>query len=223
MRRLTIALAAALVVPAMAPPADESKGAYQSDPKGWTDLLARAGKELDNWTRGPIPPTGRLNPQNQWSIEEATGYLVCEGDKGHEWLRYDDEVGDFVFHVEFRYTPVTTEKKNYNSGVYARNSKDARVWHQAQIGGGSGGYLFGESMKGERLVGFNLSKEASKRVKPAGEWNALEITCKGRDMTLWVNGGVTCSWHDCEVPRGYVGLEAEGYRIEFRNVLLKPL
>ena len=221
--RLPIALALALVVPAAAPPDDESKGAYESDPKGWTDLLARAGKELDNWTRGPIPPTGRLNPQSQWSIEQVTGYLVCEGDKGHEWLRYDDEAGDFVFHLEFRYTPVTTGKTNYNSGVYARNSKDATVWHQAQIGGGSGGYLFGQSMKDGKLVGFNLSKEAKKRVKPAGDWNALEITCKGRDMTLWVNGGVTCVWHDSEVPRGYVGLEAEGYRIEFRNVLLKPL
>ena len=42
-------------------------------------------------------------------------------------------------------------------------------------------------------------------------------------MTLWVNGAVTNQWHDCEVPKGYVGLEAEGYRIEFRNVKVKPL
>ncbi len=118
---------------------------------------------------------------------------------------------------------MTAGKKAYNSGIYARNSKDAKVWHQAQIGGGSGGYLFGETMKDGELVRINLSKEAEKRVKPAGEWNVLEVTCKGKDMTLWVNGGVTCAWHDCEVPRGYVGLEAEGYRIEFRNVLVKEL
>ena len=42
-------------------------------------------------------------------------------------------------------------------------------------------------------------------------------------MTLWVNGAVTTQWHDCQVPRGYVGLEAEGYRIEFRTVKVKPL
>ena len=30
-------------------------------------------------------------------------------------------------------------------------------------------------------------------------------------------------WQECEVPRGYVGLEAEGWRIEFRNVKLKTL
>lgn len=222
MRRILLAFLALIPV-AASPAADPSKGAYESDPKGWTDLIARGGKELDNWTRGPIPPTGRLNPGNQWSVQETTNYLICEGDKGHEWLRYDKEVGDFVLHVEFRYTPVTTGRKGYNSGVYARNSKDASVWHQAQIGGGSGGFLFGESPKDGKLTRFDLSKEAADRVKPAGEWNALEITCKGMDMTLWVNGGVTCAWHDCEVPRGYVGLEAEGYRIEFRNVKVKAM
>ena len=66
------------------------------------------------------------------------------------------------------------------------------------------------------------SRPAS-RVKPAGEWNTFEITCRGKDMTLWVNGAVTNQWHDCEVKRGYVGLEAEGWRIEFRNVKVKPL
>ena len=42
-------------------------------------------------------------------------------------------------------------------------------------------------------------------------------------MTLWVNGAETSAWHDCEVPKGHVGLEAEGFRIEFRNVKVKPL
>jgi hypothetical protein len=27
----------------------------------------------------------------------------------------------------------------------------------------------------------------AQRVKPAGEWNTFEITCKGKDVTLWVN------------------------------------
>lgn len=56
-----------------------------------------------------------------------------------------------------------------------------------------------------------------------GEWNTFEIACKGKDVTLRVNGAITNPWEDCQVPRGYVGLEAEGYRIEFRNVTFKPL
>jgi hypothetical protein len=42
-------------------------------------------------------------------------------------------------------------------------------------------------------------------------------------MTLWVNGAVTNQWHECLVSKGYVGVEAEGYRIEFRNVKVKSL
>jgi len=45
-------------------------------------------------------------------------------------------------HAEFRYTRVEG-KAGYNSGVYVRNNKDGSLWHQAQIGDATGGYLFG--------------------------------------------------------------------------------
>lgn len=40
---------------------------------------------------------------------------------------------------------------------------------------------------------------------------------------LWVNGAAVSEFTDSEVARGYFGLEAEGYRVEFRNVRLKRL
>jgi hypothetical protein len=199
----------------------ETPGALERDPGGWTDLLAAAGPKLEGWVRGPIPPTGKLNPRSQWSLDPATGHLVCEGNGGHEWLRWDKPLANGIFHVEWRFTPVAG-KKGYNSGIYARNSADARIWHQAQIGDGSGGYLFGETEVDGKLEPVNLSYQQKRtRVKPAGEWNTFEIACKGKDVTLWVNGFVTNRWDDCRVPRGYVGVEAEGYRIEFRNVKYK--
>jgi hypothetical protein len=192
-------------------------------PDNWTDLLAHAGPELKGWTRGPIPPTGTLNERSQWSLDPATGHLVCEGNGGHEWLRWDQELGDFIYHVEWRFTPVEG-KTGYNSGIYARNSANARVWHQAQTGGGSGGFLFGETLVDGVLKRVALSNQVKgKPVRPAGEWNTFEIRCQGKDMILSVNGDETSAWHDCQVPRGYVGLEAEGWRIEFRNVKVKPL
>jgi hypothetical protein len=42
-------------------------------------------------------------------------------------------------------------------------------------------------------------------------------------MSVWVNGGVTTEKADITVLKGYAGLEAEGYRIEFRNIKLKEL
>ncbi len=219
---LPICLLAMVAGPAIADEG-ETPSALERDPSGWTDLLSQAGPKLEGWTRGPIPPTGRLNPSSQWSLDAATGHLVCEGDGGHEWLRWDKELGDGIFHVEWRFTPVPG-KKGYNSGIYARNSADAKIWHQAQTGSASGGYLFGDTEVDGKLKRINLSKQQKEsRVKPAGEWNTFEITCKGKDVTLWVNGAVVNRWHDCQVPRGYVGLEAEGYRIEFRNVKVKPM
>ena len=222
--RLSIALTAVLFVSA-APP-DTSPSALERAPDGWKDLIAAAGPNLNGWSRLPIPPgstpkgTGK---GSQWSIDAQSGSLVCRGDGGHEWLRWDDEVGDAVFHVEWRFIPVAG-KKGYNSGIYIRNSADAKIWHQAQTGDASGGFLFGDSPADGKLVRFNLSKQVNdQRVKPAGEWNTFELTSKGNQISLWVNGAVTCNFDACKVPKGHVGLEAEGWKIEFRNVKLKSL
>lgn len=216
---LTLALASLATQPAGTP------SALDRDPSGWVDLLAEAGPMLHGWTRATLKPTDKLAEDSQWSLDPATGVLTCRGDLGHEWLRYDKEQGNFIYHVEWKYLPLSTGKKGYNSGIYVRNSMDAKVWHQAQVGGGPDAFLFGETSTaiGE-LKRFNLSKEqADKRVRPAGEWNTFEVTCQGKDVSLWVNGEVVNDWHGCDAPRGFVGLEAEGYQIEFRNVKLKPL
>jgi hypothetical protein len=137
-------------------------------------------------------------------------------------LLYDKEIGDAVFHLEFCYTKIE-RKKDYNSGAYIRNSRDGGFWHQAQFGDGKDGYLFGQTaVNGYGKKNFNLARLITKsRVKPAGEWNTLEITARGRVLTLWVNGAVTCEFTDCGLEKGYLGLEGEGYRIEFRNLKLK--
>jgi hypothetical protein len=198
-------------------------GALERDPEGWTDLLAGAGPNLEGRTRGTIPQGGKLSARSQWSLDATTGYLVCQSDGGHEWLRWDQELGDCIFHVEWRFTPIPG-RKGYDSGIYARNAADARIWHQAQTGDGSGGFLFADTLVKGEIRRINLSKQQPAwRVKRAGHWNDFEITCRGREMTLRVNGGITSHWRDCNVPRGYVGLEAEGFRIEFRNVKVKSL
>ncbi|HEX8203861.1 MAG TPA: family 16 glycoside hydrolase, partial [Isosphaeraceae bacterium] len=146
-RILTAVLALGLTptrVPAEAPRA-ETPSALDRDPEGWVDLLAGAGPELKGWTRGPMPAGGTLRAASQWSIDPATHLLVCQGDGGHEWLRWDGELDDFIYHVEWRFTPVEG-KTGYNSGIYARNSADGRVWHQAQTGDATGGFLFGDTL-----------------------------------------------------------------------------
>jgi hypothetical protein len=213
-----------VLAPALSRADEPSPSALKQSPAGWTDLLAKAGPNLEGWTRVPLATKGKLDPlsaPSQWSIDSASGFLVCSGKGGHEFLRWDQEMGDLVFHVEWRFTPIAGGK-GYNSGIYVRNSDDGKVWHQAQTGDGRG-FLFADTLVGGEIQRVNLAKQVTdSRVKPAGEWNTYEVTCKGKDISLWVNGAVISTWHDCAVPKGYVGLEAEGYRIEFRNVKVKP-
>jgi hypothetical protein len=60
-------------------------------------------------------------------------------------------------------------------------------------------------------------------IKPPGEWNTYEIRCQGPKITLWVNGQASSQFAVPEVLKGYLGLEAEGFRIEFRNLKYKVL
>ncbi|MBE3131911.1 MAG: DUF1080 domain-containing protein, partial [Acidobacteria bacterium] len=108
-----------------------------SDPKGWVDLLA--DKTLQNWTRVPQGAVGKLpaglaTDPSPWKLDPSGDVLVCEGDKaGHEMFRFAEEQGDFVLHVEWRFTKLEGDPP-YNSGVYARTNADGAIWFQAQTG-----------------------------------------------------------------------------------------
>ena len=178
------------------------------------------------WTRLPIPPGAPLDAKSQWSISPSDGDIVCDGakEKGHEWLRYDRELRNFVLHVEWRFRPIPGETK-YNSGVFVRNTADGAVWYQAQIGPPSNGGYFFQGVdsgpdKGKRMN--YKSQMKANTVKDPGEWNTYEIRAQSKKVTLSVNGAETSSF-ECDRPSGYLGLEAEHYRIEFRNLKLQEL
>jgi hypothetical protein len=204
----------------------QTQSALEADAKGWQNLLA--DKTMKDWIRGPLGAVGNLragsmDEPSPWKLDPATGILLCEGDhSGHEWLRYATEMADCVYHVEWRLTKVEGEPA-YNSGVFIRSSADGKILHQAQ-GTLAGGFLFGSTMVNGAVQRFNLRQNMTEnRVKPAGEWNVYELRAAGKQVSLWNNGAVVSEFNDCEVPRGYVGLEAEGYRVEYRNVQVKPI
>jgi hypothetical protein len=181
-------------------------------------------ESLKGWTRIPIPPVDGLKPQLQWRVDAAAHTLICTGDGGHEWLRYDQPVGDFVLSVDWKFTPRTGgEQPRYNSGIGVRLSRYGELWVQAQTGL-SGGYLFGANFTGGAVKSFNLSKEmTANRVKPAGEWNHYEIRAEGDRISLSVNGEIVSDLTGVGLRTGYIGLEAEGYEITFKNLRLQSL
>ncbi len=198
-----------------------TKSALKTDPNGWVDIMPRA--DLAGWSRVPVPPKGTLG-RAQWHVDTDRNVLICDGDGGHDMLLLKETLGDAIFHFEFCYTRIEG-KTGYNSGAYVRNSSDGAIWHQAQFGDGKDGFLFGVTPRTEgKPKFFSLRKEVEDgRVKPAGEWNTMEVTARGKTLTLSVNGAVTCQFDNCGMPEGHVGFEGEGYRVEFRNLKVKKL
>jgi hypothetical protein len=152
--------------------------------------------------------------------------LLCDGVGVKEMLLHDKEFGDGVFHVEWRFRKVEG-KKDYNSGVYVRTAGDGKVWHQVQVAYLDKppflGDLFTDKVangKTERVV---IRGDGPKRARPPGEWNTFEVTAKGSTVSVWVNGATTCTWDACPLAKGHVGLQAEFFFIEFRNLKFRPL
>jgi hypothetical protein len=217
---IALALPVACLSRASAGDVKETKSALETDPKGWVDLL---DKGIKDWKRVPIPPKGKLRDKSCWTFDESSKTLICDGVGVHEMLLFDKEIADGIFHVEWRFKKLD-DKKGYNSGVYLRNSADGAIWHQAQVGSKNVGHLFGATLiDGKPGKIPSNKKPGPQRGKEAGEWNIYEITCKGSVITLWINGAVTAEWASCQVPRGYFGLEAEGYWIEFKNIKFKDI
>src|SRR3954452_3218222 len=167
------------------------------------DLLPN--ESLQGWTRIPIPATAGVNPKLQWRVDTAQQMLICAGDGGHEWLRYDKELTDLVLDVDWRFTPRTSGEVRYNSGIGVRMSKLGEIWHQAQTGT-TGAFLFGSTFMDGGLKSFNLSKLTKEdRVKAPGEWNHIQVTAKGDTITLGVNGAVVNELTGVGMRRGYLG------------------
>jgi len=201
--------------------AADEKSALERDPKGWIDLLP--GKDLAGWKRVPIAPDTKLGAKNPWSVKG--GLLLCDGVGVKEMLLHDKERGDGIFHVEWRFRKVEG-KQDYNSGIYVRTSADGKVWHQAQVAHAEKpplvGDLFGLTRRDGKSESFLVRGTGASRVRPPGEWNTFEITAKANTVSVWVNGATTCTWDKCPVTRGHVGLQAEFFFIEFRNLKFKP-
>lgn len=192
----------------------------------WQDITPRPG--LAGWSRGVLTPsvnqpwTNLVEP-SPWSAEQ--GVLRVRGSKaGHEWLRYDRELGDFELSLEWRFVQLDGAPR-YNSGVFVRNSRSADIWHQVQIGPpDNAGYLFQVSLQDGVFVRTTFKDQQKPvTVHPAGEWNRYDVRVEGCRYTVRVNGELSQEVEDCALRRGYIGLEAEGFDIEFRNIRLREL
>ena len=72
--------------------------------------------------------------------------------------------------------------------------------------------------KGRRHLNLTDGSE-----KPLGEWNQMEITCEGNEITVKVNGDLVNQATNVSETEGAIALQSEGTPIQYRNVKLTRL
>jgi len=194
--------------------------AVAQDKDGWIDMLA-GGDLAKNWTT-----TGN------WILDKdgVVALVPRPGEKG--WTRYDaylwmkkqykdfdadfeykvDKGGNsgFYFHVGNLKEPVATgiEVQIYDSGS---KKKDAKLTDHD-----SGGII----------PGIPPTKNTA---KPAGEWNRMQVICKGSLVTVKLNGEVVNEVPldhakiKTRPPTGYIGFQDHGLPLWLRNIKIREL
>ncbi len=76
----------------------------------------------------------------------------------------------------------------------------------------------GEQDDARRIINLTDNSE-----KPLGEWNTMEIECKGAEVKVHVNGDLVNHGFNSTATKGKIALQAEGSEVEFRKVELTPL
>jgi hypothetical protein len=64
---------------------------------------------------------------------------------------------------------------------------------------------------------------AVRNEKRPGEWNRLDVLVDGERIVVRLNGKIVNKGFGAETARGAIGLQSEGWPIEFRNIRLTPV
>ncbi|MBI1853153.1 MAG: DUF1080 domain-containing protein [Planctomycetes bacterium] len=214
---VAVAVAAALLSPQESANSREVK--VTTLPEGYVSLFD--GKSLSGWA---------VMGDKSWEVDAKSGVIVGKGGKGG-WLRSEKEYENFVWRLEYR-----VQKEGGNSGMFLRATEDgnpAFTGMEIQILGDHG-----KAPDVHSSCSLYGSVAPSKNVaKPAGEWNAVEITCKGRAIAVVMNGEKVLDVPNLDDPaipfqekklserakKGFIGVQDHEDRVEFRNLAIKVL
>ncbi len=201
-------------------PAD---GLPSSHVQGDTVLLFN-GRDLTGWIAKP----------GSWAVED--GALARKGG-GDIWC--EQPLSDFELCLEFKFAP------GANSGVFFRTGDihDAvQTGLELQVLDSAG-----KAAPGKRDCGaiYDCLAPARNAVKPAGEWNALTLICRGPRVTAELNGTPIIDmdldrWTEAgrnpdgtpnkfrtavrDFPRvGRIGFQDHGASVWYRNIRVRPL
>lgn len=193
-----ISLFCSLALAAVTPAADNPRTLTDEEKKeGFVSLFN--GKDFTGWRF-------TASKADNWKVEDGL-IKLSGGGSPHLASAWDYE--DFDFRFEWR-----SVKANYNSGFYVRSGRNVGS-NQLNLAKGAEGALIGGKGKGAKAVPTLQNQPM--------EWNEWRVKVVGDKLTFWCNGKHAFDATDWSPARGYMGLQAEGAALEFRNFRVKEL
>jgi hypothetical protein len=201
-RNGTSALALGFAVAAAAAIGLAPHGAGQSGP-GWTVLL-------DDKTMGEWDQVGETN----WRLEGGAVVADKPPSKDTAHLVSKEKYKDFQIHAEF------WASDDANSGIFLRCQSATKIGadtcYEVNIFDQRKDPTYGTGA----IVNF---AEVDPMPKAGGKWNTFEITAKGRQITVVLNGQKTVDLRNDLFKEGPFTLQYGSGLIKFRKVAIKPL
>jgi hypothetical protein len=185
------------------------------------------GKNLDGWYIYVSDST--IKPASFFYVKD--GMIETPG-VPTGYIRTKKEFENYRLHVEWRYP-----EKPINSGVFIHTIGPDKIWpthYQCQLKNLFAGdfIIQGEgvsaTVRDTVYTSTTKLKPIAPKMKPssekkAGEWNSYDIVCKGNTVEVKVNGVLQNYATKCSIAKGAIGLQAEGSKIQFRNIWIEKI
>lgn len=139
------------------------------------------------------------------------------------YLRTKKVYKNFTLSVDWRWT-----KSFGNSGVLIHIQPTDTIWpvcYQVQQKADAAGDII--CMNGlwakecTDTVKSTVPKMLPSNEKPLGEWNNMLVKCKSGKIEVFINGQLQNKVSGLTVNKGFIGFQAEGKAMEFRNIVIK--
>lgn len=160
-------------------------------------------------------------PANELFKFKGNSLIVTDVTAGY--IRTQKKYKNFTLDVDWKFL-----KDKSNSGVLVHILPNDTVWptcYQAQLKAYSAGDIIcmnglkaTECTNNENgtVVKMNVSNE-----QPTGAWNHIKVISKDGTLTVYINGELQNKITGMSVKKGYIGFQAEGKPMEFKDLVIK--
>ena len=171
-------------------------------------------------------PPAQSDPPT-WSAGVAGAIQTTGSPRGY--LYTNESFGNFTWRLEFRYVPreenpSPSAMAKYNTGFLIFVPDENKLWPRSLEVQGRFDEM-GQVKSNARDVAITVTlDDAQAREearKPVGEWNAVEIVSRDGAVTSYLNGVKISHSEPGELKTGRIGLQAEDYAVEFKNLRIR--